>query len=459
MEIVHEEKLVKNAIFDKDKMARKIALEILKGSMYSVNPRALVRSHVHKKNSILSVDNLTFDLGKIQRIFVVGGGKASGAMAEALEEVIEDKLTGGFINILRGTKSEFKTRKILLNEAGHPIPNENGVSGSRKIIQLLSRLNENDIVFCLISGGGSALIPLPAADISLRDQQKLTNALLKSGATIGEINTVRKHLSKLKGGQLTKVAYPATVISLILSDVVGDSLDSIASGPTAPDTTTFNDAISILRKYDLWRGTHEAIRRRLYAGSKGEIPETPKPGDKVFERTHNIIVGNNRLATLAACREAKKHGLNPLLLSSFIEGEARHIGTAYAGIMMEILTSNNPVPKPAAIVAGGETTVTITGSGKGGPNQELVLSASQKINGLKGVAIASIDTDGVDGPVDAAGAIADGQTVTRARNMGLKHAEFLMNNDSYSFFSRLDDLIFTGPTGTNVNDLSVMVVL
>lgn len=459
MKIVNEEKLVKNAVLDKDKIARKIALEILKSGLNAADPHACVRSHVRRKDKIVSVDDLTFDLEKIQRIFAVGGGKASGAMAEALEEVIGDRLAGGFVNILRGTKSRFKTHKILLNEAVHPIPNEDGVTGSREIIKLLRGLNENDLVFCLISGGGSALMPLPAADITLRDQQKLTNALLKSGATIDEINTIRKHLSKLKGGQLAKASHPATVISLILSDVAGDSLHSIASGPTTPDTTLFNDAISILRRYNLWRGAHEAIRKRLWAGSKGEIPETPKPGDKVFERAHNIIIGNNRLACLAACREAKRHRFNPLLLSSFIEGEARHIGTAYAGIMREISASNNPVPKPSAIIAGGETTVTVTGSGKGGRNQELVLSASLKLNGLNGVAIASIDTDGVDGPTDAAGAIADGKTVKRAHNMRVDLAEFLMNNDSYSFFSRIHDVIFTGSTGTNVSDLTVMVVV
>ena len=303
-------------------------------------------------------------------------------------------------------------------------------------------------------------MPLPAAGITLQDKQNLTEALLKCGATIDEINSVRKHISELKGGQLAKASYPATLISLILSDVVGDPLDTIASGPTAPDTTTFNDAILILKKYNLWKNSvPKSIRKRLEAGLRGEIPETPKPGDKVFGKTHNVIVGNNRSVALAARQEAQGLGFNPLLLSSMIEGEARHVGVAYAGIMKEILYFDTPIPKPAVVIAVGETTVTVTGRGKGGRNQELVLSTSLKIEGLKGVAIASIGTDGIDGPTDAAGAIADGQTTKRAYDKGFDAGEFLMNNDSYGFFSKLNDLIFTGPTGTNVNDLAVMVVV
>jgi glycerate 2-kinase len=460
MKIVNEKELSENAVFDEDRRTREAALKILRAALNSADPRIAVRNNVHRVDDTLSVDNLTFDLDKFQRIFVVGGGKASGAMAEALEEIVGDNLTEGFINVLRDIKSSFKTQKIFLNKVRHPIPDENGVEGAIKIIQLARKAKEKDLIICLISGGGSALIPLPAAGITLQDKQKLTEALLKCGATIDEINSVRKHISGLKGGQLAKASYPATLISLILSDVVGDPLDTIASGPTAPDTTTFGDAISILKKYDLWKfSIPKSIRKRLEAGSKGKIQETPKPGDKAFDKTHNVIIGNNRSVALAACQEAKSLGFNQLLLSSMIEGEARHVGIAYAGIMEEILYSNNPIPKPAVVIAGGETTVTVTGRGKGGRNQELVLSASLKIEELRGVAIASIGTDGIDGPTDAAGAIADGQTIKRACNKKLNAREFLMNNDSYGFFSKLDDLIFTGSTGTNVNDLAVMVVV
>jgi len=459
MKIVNEKELLENAVFDDDKRARGAAIKILRAALNSADPRIGIRNHVHRVDNTLSVDNLTFDLDKFQRVFVVGGGKASGAMAEALEAILGDSLTVGFINVLRGIKFGFKTRKIFLNKVRHPIPDEDGVEGARKIIQLVRKAKERDLVICLISGGGSALMPLPAAGITLQDKQNLTDVLLKCGATVDEINSVRKHVSELKGGQLAKASYPATLISLILSDVVGDPLDAIASGPTAPDTTTFSDAISILKKYNLWKiSIPKSIRKRLEAGLRGQIPETPKPGDKVFDKTHNVIIGNNRSAALAACKEAKHLGFNPLLLSSMIEGEARHVGIAYAGIMKEILDSSNPIPKPAVVIAGGETTVTVTGRGKGGRNQELMLSASSKIGGLKGVAIASMGTDGIDGPTDAAGAIADGQTAKRAYDRKLNPRKFLINNDSYSFFSKLGDLIFTSPTGTNVNDLAVMVV-
>lgn len=460
MKLVNEKKLLGNAISIGDKRARKASLQILKAALDSVDPQVTIKSHIHRIGNILKVDDLTFDLDKLQRVFVVGGGKASGAMAEAVEEILGDKLIGGFINVLRGTKSYFKTRKILLHEAGHPIPDEDGVEGARKIVQIVNKAKKGDLVICLISGGGSALMPLPVTGITVQDKQKLTEALLKCGATIDEINAVRKHISELKGGQLAKAAYPATLVSLILSDVVGDLLDTIASGPTAPDKTTFNDAILILRKYNLWKDlTPETITKRLEAGLRGEIPETPKPDDKAFDKTYSVVVGNNRYAALAACRKAESLGFNSMLLSSMVEGEARHVGTAYAGIMKEILHSNNPIPKPAVVVAGGETTVTATGSGKGGRNQELVLSAASKVNGLKGVAIASINTDGIDGPTDAAGAIADGQTTARAKEKKLVPMKFLINNDSFHFFLKLDDLIFTGPTGTNVSDLTVMVVV
>jgi len=458
--IVNGEKLSKNALFEDDRKARETTLAILEAALKAVDPREVIRANVHVTDHTLHVGGLVFDLEAYRRVFVVGGGKASGAMAEALEETVGDAITEGFVNVLRGTKSGFKTRRIFLNEAGHPIPDEAGVFGAKKIMQLVEKPEENDLVICLISGGGSALMPFPAVGITLQDKQRLTDALLKCGATIDEINAVRKHISDLKGGNLARKAYPATLVSLILSDVVGDNLHTIASGPTTPDATTFEDAVSILKKYGLWEGTvPESIKSRLKAGLERNIPETPKPGDKVFDRTHHVIVGNNRLAAATACRKAESLGFNSLLLSTMIEGEARHVGTAYAGIVREIAASNRPVSKPAVVVAGGETTVTVTGQGKGGRNQELVLSASLKIGGLRGVVVASIGTDGIDGPTDAAGAVADGQTTARAWGMGLIPEQFLSNNDSYGFFSKTSDLIFTGPTGTNVTDLAVMVVV
>jgi glycerate 2-kinase len=457
--ILNKKKLIENAILDKDRKARMIALRILEVALRSADPRIAIKNHVNKTDGTLNVDNLKFDLENFHRIYVVGGGKASGAMGEALEEILGNSITEGFINILQGTKSNFKTKKIVLNEASHPIPNYKGVSGARKIIQLVSKSEKSDLVICLVSGGGSALMPLPAQPINLSEIQALTNDLLKCGATIHEINAVRKHLSDLKGGQLAKAAYPATLISMILSDVVEDSLDTIASGPTAPDQTTFLDAISVLKKYYLWKKPAiKNVRKRLENGFKGNIPETPKPNTEIFSKTYNVVIGNNRSMTLMACKEAENMGFNTLLLSSMIEGEARHVGSVYAGIMKEVHFSNNPIPKPAVLIAGGETTVTVTGNGKGGRNQELVLSASLQIRNLKGAAILSVDTDGIDGYTDAAGAIANGQTTNYALKKGFNPNSFLANNNSYEFFSRIGALIHTGPTWTNLNDLTVMVI-
>lgn len=302
-------------------------------------------------------------------------------------------------------------------------------------------------------------MPLPKDGVTMEDKRKITEALLKCGATINEINTVRKHISDFKGGWLAKKAYPATVLNLILSDVLGDPLDFIASGPTVPDSTTFGDAIKVLKKYGLWDKAPESIKKVLLNGDKGLIPETPKVGDEAFKKVLNVVIGNNRDASTAACETLKSEGLNALLLTSLLEGEARHVGTVLASLALEIAVSGNPVPKPAAIIAGGETTVTVIGGGRGGRNQEIALSAALKIRGLNGVAIASLSTDGVDGPTDAAGAIADGKTIARAEALGLRAEEFLADNNSYNFFSKLSDLIFTGPTGTNVNDVSVVIVL
>jgi glycerate 2-kinase len=314
-------------------------------------------------------------------------------------------------------------------------------------------------VICLISGGGSSMMPLPRDGISVSDKRQITDLLLKSGATITEINTVRKHISEFKGGWLAKKAYPATVLNLIMSDVIGDPLDFIASGPTVPDSTTFSDAILVLRKYSLWNKAPASIAKVLSDGERGIIPETPKANDESFKKVHNVVIGNNRLASQAARTALKSAGLNALLLTSMLEGEARHVGTVLSSIAHELTISNNPVQKPAAILAGGETTVTVTGTGKGGRNQELALGAAVKLDGLDGVVVVSLTTDGVDGPTDAAGAIVDGKTLSRAKKMSLSPQKFLADNDSYSFFSKLGDLIFTGPTGTNVNDISVIIAV
>jgi len=350
-----------------------------------------------------------------------------------------------------------KLSRINLHESSHPIPDETSVTGAKKILELAKKAENGDLVISLISGGGSSLMALPKEGISLEDKRKVTDLLLKSGATINEINAIRKHISSFKGGQLAKAVYPATLIGLLLSDVLGDPLDVIASGPTVPDSSTFNDAVAILKRYDLWDRIPDSVRQVLLDGVKGKIDETPKEGDEIFKRVRNIVIGNNRLACTAAIRRISKHGLNTLFLTSYMEGEARHIGTFFGAIGRELMMTDKPISSPAGIVAGGETTVTVTGNGVGGRNQEIALSAALKIVGTDGLAIASASTDGIDGPTDAAGAIVDGKTILRAKNRGLDPLEALRNNDSYTFFSGLEDLILTGPTGTNVNDVTILV--
>jgi glycerate 2-kinase len=455
--IENKEQLVKNGVTQLNRKARALALKSLESALNAVYPKQLMKSKLLLKKTLLKVNGYSFDLKKFRNVYVIGGGKASGSMAEALEQILDQYITKGLVNIPHGSKHKMEI--IKFQEANHPTPDKSGVEGTRCMLKIAEQAKKEDLVICLISGGGSSLMPLPRNGITIKDKRKITEALLKCGATINEINTVRKHISDFKGGWLAKKAYPATVLNLILSDVVGDPLDSIASGPTVPDSTTFNEAIKALKKYRLWDKASASIKKVLSSGEKGLIPETPKANDKAFKKVYNVIIGNNRFASLAVREQLRSAGLNTLLLTSTMEGEARYVGVMLASIAREVVLSGNPIPKPAGIIAGGETTVTVTGKGLGGRNQEISLAAALKMGGMDGVVVASLSTDGVDGPTDAAGAIVDGKTIARAAEMDLNSEEFLAENDSYNFFSKLGDLIFTGSTGTNVNDVSVIVVL
>jgi glycerate 2-kinase len=455
--IKNKEQLISNGETRYDRKARALALESLEAALKAADPTQIIKSKLSLKNSTLRVNGYSFNLTKFKNIYVVGGGKATGAMAEALEQVLGKQITKGIVNVPHGTES--RTATIELHRASHPVPDESGVEGTRRMLEIAEQAEEDDLVICLISGGGSSLMPLPRNGVSINDKKEITNVLLKCGATINEFNTVRKHISDFKGGWLAKKAYPATILNLILSDVVGDPLDFIASGPTVPDSTTFGDAVKVLEKYKLWDRTPVSIRKVLSDGEKGLIPETPKAGDEAFKKAHNVVVGNNRLASLASCKHSKLQGLNALLLTATLEGEARQVGTVLAAIAREVVSSGNPVKKPACIVAGGETTVTVTGKGKGGRNQEMALATAMKLDGMDGVVIASLSTDGIDGPTDAAGAVIDGKTLARASQLRLIPERFLADNDSYDFFSKLGDLVLTGPTSTNVNDVSVIIIL
>ncbi|MEM3561893.1 MAG: glycerate kinase [Candidatus Jordarchaeaceae archaeon] len=457
--IKNSQKLIENSS-GKNRLARKIILALIESALRAADPRRAVKKNLILKRNKLMVKGKTFDLNSLNNIYVVGGGKASGAMAEAVEEVLGDRISGGCVNILKGTRNQFKTSKIELVEASHPVPDMNGLQGAKKMVSLVGEAQEGDLVLCLISGGGSALIPLPVEGVSLEDLQEVNRALLKSGAEINVMNAVRKHLSAVKGGNLAKAAYPATVVSLIISDVVGDPLETIASGPTVPDPTTYQDAINYLREYNIWDICPEGVKKHLNRGLEGKYPETPKPGDPIFERVFNLLIATNRMACFAAQEEGRKRGLKSLVLTTFLEGEAKDAGVLVSGIAKEIFYYNRPWKKPVIVILGGETTVTVRGKGRGGRNQELALSAALKLRGVEGVVIGSVASDGIDGFSNAAGAIIDGQTIDEAKRRGLDALSYLLDNNSTAFFESIDDcLIFTGPTGTNVNDLVFIAVV
>jgi glycerate 2-kinase len=430
--------------------------DIFAAAVAAVAPAAAVQRAVTRQAERLEIAGMTYDLRRYAHVYVVGGGKAGATMAQGLEAVLGDRLTAGVVTVKYGHLAPVS--RVIVHEAGHPIPDAAGVRGAEAIMRLAQRAVADDLVFCLLSGGGSALLPLPSPGISLAEKQQVTGLLLECGASIDEINVIRKHLSRLKGGQLARAVAPATLVTLVLSDVVGDPLDSIASGPTVADPSTYRDCLDLLARYDLRERLPAGVLTHLRQGEAGAHPETPKPGDDVFARGQTVIVGNNRTALQAARAAAAALGYTTLVLSSRIQGETRHIARMHAAIAQEIVHHGEPLAPPACVISGGETTVTIHGDGTGGRNQEFALAAALDIAGLDSIVILSAGTDGTDGPTDAAGAIADGTTVARARERGLDPRQFLRRNDAYHFFTALDDLLITGPTGTNVMDVHLILV-
>lgn len=435
---------------------RRHALAIFRAALEAADPVKAVLRHVRANGETLVAGKRRYPLGSFEHIWVIGAGKASARMAVALERLLGKRLTGGLINVKYGHTA--KLRRIELNECGHPLPDAAGVRGAERIAEIARQAGERDLVICLISGGASALLPLTVPPVTLAEKQAVTKLLLACGANIHEINAVRKHISAVKGGQLARLAYPATLLSLLLSDVIGDDMDVIGSGPTAPDASTFSDARAVLEKYGILETVPAAVRTRIEAGLRGGVPETPKPGDPAFTRTQNLVVGSNRLAVDAAARKARELGLRPLVLSTRIEGETRDVARMHAAIARESLAAGQPVKPPVCIISGGETTVTIRGGGLGGRNQEFALAAAIDLAGCENVVVLSGGTDGTDGPTDAAGAVADGETLARAAAQGLDARRFLAANDSYHFFAPLGDLLKTGPTGTNVMDVRLLLV-
>lgn len=432
------------------------AREIFFAGLSAVDPFAAIKREVQRQGDQLHVRERIYNLNQFQRIFVIGSGKAAACMALAIEELIGDRLAGGIVVVKYGHGLKLEITQVI--EAGHPVPDDAGLNGARRIAELLQACDENDLVFFLLSGGGSALLPYPAEGLSLADKQRTTDALLKCGANIFEINTVRKHLSRLKGGQLARLAAPATLISLVLSDVIGDSLETIASGPTVPDSSTYSDCLDVIHRYELTTEIPLAVLDYLECGARGEIAETPKDSGAIFERVQNVIVGNIRIAISSARRRAEELGYQTRVFSEAIQGESRFVARSFSSLLKEIATKDQPISRPACVIAGGETTVTIRGDGMGGRNQEFTLSAAIELSGVNHVVVLSAGTDGTDGPTDAAGAIVDSKTVERAITQGLDPAALLDKNDSYHLLQATHDLLFTGPTLTNVMDLQVGLV-
>lgn len=389
------------------------------------------------------------------RIVVVAIGKAAYTMAEAAEAVLGDAIADG---IAVGPSPPPPLRRLKAFAAGHPVPDARGAAAADRVERLADGLTADDLLIVLVSGGASALLPAPVAGVSLAEKAALTSALLRAGASIHELNAVRKHLSRLKGGGLARRAAPAQVAALVLSDVVGDDLATIASGPVSPDPTTHRDALAILAARGV-SGVAPAAVRHLEAGAAGREEETPKPGDPVFRRVAAEVVGSNRLSVAAAAREARHAGLRPVVLTTTLEGEAREVAPVLVGILRECMETGRPARPPVCLLAGGETTVTVRGDGRGGRNQEIAVASVEPLSRCpREAVVASLATDGVDGASDAAGGVADRASAARARALGLAPAAaFLAASDSSGFLAPLGDLIDTGPTGTNVVDLIVLL--
>jgi glycerate 2-kinase len=437
----------------------RLAGMVMAAALDAVDPAEAVSTHLHREGKRLHLPGKVYNLGAYKGVYLFGAGKAGAPMARAAGATLGQLVMGGLVIVkdgYAGGTEEIEARGVEIVEAGHPIPDQRGKSATSRMIQMLDELGAGDLAVCLISGGGSALMHAPTGDISLEDMQRLTAVLLAVGTNISEINTLRKHLDLIKGGGLARAASPAEVITLVLSDVIGDPLDVIASGPTVADSSTFQDAWEVLERHQIVERVPARIREHLQKGLNGQIAETPKSKDPIFERVANFIVGNNTQAAEAAARTARDAGSYSLVLTSHLQGEARQVGRALGALTRQV--GSRGWDQPLCLIAGGETTVTISGDGKGGRNMELALGAVEELAGLDGVGLLTLATDGGDGPTDAAGAVVTGDSLRRAMLLGLDPRDFLARNDSYHFFEALDDLIKPGPTQTNVNDLAFLFI-
>lgn len=456
--ILNKAELIENGSDRLARRARRLVVEALEYTLASVDPHRLLSQHIKKQGDRLLANGETVPLDDYDGVFVVGAGKASGAMTEALEGILGNRLKGGLV-VVPAEQRLLNLRRVKAVGAAHPIPDENSVRAAKELITLVEKLNNRDLLISVISGGGSALLALPVEPLTIADKGRVVQLIMNAGASIVELNTVRKHLSAIKGGWLARRSAAGKILGLVVSDVVGDRLDSIASGPTSPDLTTFPEAIEILKRYNLWKSIPKVAADILREGSKGSIPETPKASNPCFQKVSQHVIGNNRVACISAERYLRSKGIRTKILSSSTTGEARYLGSFIGSLAREIVRFDEPFRRPCAFVVGGETTVRVTGSGLGGRNQECAMACAGEIQDLGGVAMASIGTDGIDGPTDAAGAVVDGMTLFRSEAFKLKFHELLARNDSYRFFLPLKDHVMTGRTNTNVNDVAVTVLL
>ena len=450
-----KQRLILNGQSRANKNARRLCLEALEEALGTIDPAKSVSAQLRLRRDQLLVGNLSFPVPK--RISVLSVGKASLPMLVGALSVLGEHIYSGILVAPRTQKITGLDKRISIFRTGHPIPDLEGIRAAKHVLASIDRMRPDDLLLCLISGGASAMLPAPANDITLNDKKEITEQLIKSEASIHEINTVRRHLSELKGGRLVERCRAGRIISLIISDVPGNTLSDIASGLTAPDPTTFQDAMKVLRQYNLWDSARARVRDRLQRGSDGQIFDTPKPGDRIFAKVHNLIVADNRSACVAARSYLNRRSTPTIILTSSADMDARNLGKLLASVAKDGEEAGHFLKLSSALVLGGETTVDVKGSGKGGRNQEVALAALNGIAGLKGVVVAALGTDGVDGNSPAAGALVDGLSAVHAERLGLRVRDFMVRNDSYNLFRKLGDAIITGPTGTNVGDIYLLM--
>jgi glycerate 2-kinase len=432
---------------------------ILKAGLAAVDPGLAVQQSVRRMGtSEFEVGGQNYSLDSYRRVLLIGFGKAAIPMAAALESILAERLTSGLViskHVDENSGLE-SLSKIQVKQGSHPVPDQQSIQATQALMEITRDCTKEDLIFCLISGGGSALFTHPVEGITLEDMQALTRQLLKSGAEIGEINTLRKHLDRVKGGGLARWLFPAQVVTLIISDVIGSPLEVIASGPTVADLSTFADAVQILRKYHLNDEIPGSITDYFRRGLTDESLESVKPGDPALERVQNLVIASNYQAARACSAEGQRQGMNTLILTTYLHGEASQTGLMLASILKQLEQTGEPLYRPACVIAGGETTVTVQGNGLGGRNLEVALGSIPDLAGIHEIALVTLGTDGEDGPTDAAGAVVTGETLKKAVRLHLNPGNFLANNDSYHFFEQTGGLILTGPTGTNVNDLALL---